>query len=201
MARTFVPLITPVAKAAWDPRLVVSPVLGAEYGEEDKARQEMLAAARAAEAKRSAEHAAAMASLKGQIAALEATEGRMAAVVQKVEEERSQLLRDARAGLAELILVAAKRIAGDALHTEPALLDALVDEGVSALGEQGLTLRVSLVDYDRVQERLGFQSILVLPDPSIDGGCSCEGPAGRIDATTATAAAAVAAVLVRWAER
>ncbi len=201
MARGFQPLTFSGVGAEWDPRLVPSAAELAVTPKEDAVQVALIAAAREAEERRSREHAAALAALEEQQASLEETELRMAAIATRVEEERSGLFREAREGLASLILVAARRMAGDALRDDPALLEALIDEGLRALGEDGLTLRVSLADYDRVQERMGFGAILVIPDLEIEGGCACEGPAGRIDATMATAEAAVAAVLARWAER
>ena len=201
MARGFQPLTFAGVGSAWDHGLVPAAGELAAIPREDGVQIALSAAAREAEERRAKEHDAALSALAEQQDLLEETEQRMAAIATRLEEERTGLFREAREGLASLILVAARRMAGDALRDDPALLEALIDEGLRALGEDGLTLRVSLADYDRVQERMGFGAVLVVPDLEIDGGCACEGPAGRIDATMATAEAAVAAVLARWAER
>lgn len=202
MADAFQPMTFSVGSTEWVQRLVVAPPEepGLEE-EEEEAQLEYVTAARAAEARRAREHGAALAAVAERERSLAETEQRLSDIALKLEEDRTALFREARAGLADLILAAARRIAGDALRADPALLDALVDEGVRALGDEGLVLRVSEADFDRVQERLGFRSVLVVADPELDGGCTCEGPAGRIDASKATAEAAIATVLAQWAER
>lgn len=143
-------------------------------------------------------HAEAMASL----AAAEA-EARDAAKVLKevadaIEGMRQGLLTEARATTAAVILEASRRIAGQALHVEPALLAAIVEEAVGALGREGLTVRVAPADFDAVRRAVADSGIVVVEDPAVDGGCICEGPSGRIDASVSCAVAAVAAVLEQW---
>jgi flagellar biosynthesis/type III secretory pathway protein FliH len=158
-----------------------------------------LAALRARDAERSREHDEAMAAVRAEQAAVDGAVGRLDAAAKRVEAERATLLGEVRAGLGALVLTAAQRIAGDALAADPALLDALVDEGVRALGREGLVVRVAPDDLERVEARVAGTGVRVVGDSSIEAGCACEGPAGRIDATIATAVAAVRSVLTQWA--
>jgi flagellar biosynthesis/type III secretory pathway protein FliH len=165
----------------------------------EDAHLQALATLQTAEAAREAEHAAAMVTLATTRAELEAATARLATVARNLEAERTALLGEMRAGVAALVLEGARRIAGDALQADPRLVDALVDAGVRALGHDGLVIRVTPADAERVQARL--PGMHVVADETIDGGCAVEGPAGRIDATAATAVAAVRTVLSQWAVR
>lgn len=120
----------------------------------------------------------------------------LAAMVVALEGARAAAIAEVRAHAAAIILEAASHIAGDALHADPALLDALVNEGADALGREGLVVRVAPVDADALRARL--PSLALVEDFSIAAGCVCVGPAGRIDASLGSAVSAVRAVLDRW---
>jgi flagellar biosynthesis/type III secretory pathway protein FliH len=120
----------------------------------------------------------------------------LAALVGALEDARADAIAEVRAHAAAIILEAASHIAGDALHADPALLDALVNEGADALGREGLVVRVAPVDADALRARL--PSLALVEDFSIAAGCVCVGPAGRIDASLGSAVSAVRAVLDRW---
>jgi flagellar biosynthesis/type III secretory pathway protein FliH len=164
-------------------------------------RTEVEAAARKAEAQRLTEHKAAMAAVTQRQKSLEEAEARVVEIARQLQEERNNLVKEARGALGGLIFEAARRIAGEALRVDPGMLDALVDEGVRALGDEGLVIRVSAADAARLRSRLEPRGIKVIADPKVTGGCLCEGPAGRIDASLGAAEAAVGAVLDQWKRR
>lgn len=143
-------------------------------------------------------HAEAMASLAAAEAETRAAAKVLREVAGELEGMRQGLLAEARATTAAVILEASRRIAGEALHVDPALLSAIVEEAVGALGREGLTVRVAPADFDVVRRAVADSGVVVVEDPTVDGGCICEGPSGRIDASVGCAVAAVAAVLEQW---
>ncbi len=152
---------------------------------------------------RVAEHAAALVALDAQRAAmraeterLEAATATLEAAGRALEAAHVSLVAEVRTGAAAVILAAARRIAGDALHADPALLAALVDEAAGCLGRESLVVHVSPLDADTLRERL--PGIEVVEDFGIEAGCVCVGPAGRLDASLESATVAVSAVIERW---
>ncbi len=143
-------------------------------------------------------HAEAMASLAAAEAEARAAAKVLKEVADSVEGMRQGVLAEARATTAAVILEASRRIAGQALQVDPALLSAIVDEAVGALGREGLTVRVAPADFDAVRRAVADSGIVVVEDPEVDGGCICEGPSGRIDASVGCALAAVSSVLEQW---
>lgn len=143
-------------------------------------------------------HSAALASLAAAEAEARSAAGTLREATESVRAMRRGLVDEVRATTAAVILEAARRIAGDALHADPALLNAIVDEAVRTLGRDGLVVRVAPVDGERVRKALGAGDITVVEDPTITAGCVCEGLAGSIDASVECAVAAVAAVLEQW---
>jgi flagellar biosynthesis/type III secretory pathway protein FliH len=119
-------------------------------------------------------------------------------VVREVAAARDGLVAEIREGVGAVILEAARRIAGDQLHVDPRLLDSIVDQAVSALGREGLVIRLSPVDAAAVRERLRVAGVTIVEDPSLEAGAICEGPSGHIDASLGSAAAAIASVLEQW---
>jgi flagellar biosynthesis/type III secretory pathway protein FliH len=157
---------------------------------------------RAREAVRTEEHAAAVEELAAQDRAREAQVAELLARLDRVARDvaaaRDGLVAEVREGVGAVILEAARRIAGDQLHVDPRLLDAIVDQAVGALGREGLVIRLSPIDAGVVRERLRSTGISVVEDPSLAAGAICEGPSGRIDASLESAAAAIASVLEQW---
>jgi len=168
--------------------------------EEATARQEAATARLQAESARLKEEAARLKEESARAAAeanrLAAEADRLEAVVDGLEGARGAAVAEVRAHAAALILEAASRIAGDALHADPALLDALVEEAADALGREGLVVRVSPIDAEGLRARR--PALSVVEDFAIEAGCVCVGPAGRIDASLGSAVSAVRAVLERW---
>ncbi|MDP2307105.1 MAG: FliH/SctL family protein [Pseudomonadota bacterium] len=114
-----------------------------------------------------------------------------------LEAAHVTLVGELRTEAGEVIREAARRIAGDALHVDPQLLGALVEEAVAALGRDGLQVHVSPLDADTLRERM--PGLDVVEDFTIEAGCLCVGPAGRIDASLESAMVAVGAAIERWA--
>ena len=157
---------------------------------------------RAREALRADEHAAALEELAAQDRAREAQVtallARLEHVARDVAAARDGLVAEVREGVGAVVLEAARRIAGDQLHVDPRLLDAIVDQAVGALGREGLVIRLSPLDAGVVRDRLRSTGITVVEDPALEAGAICEGPSGRIDASLDSAAAAIASVLEQW---
>lgn len=150
------------------------------------------------EIERERAHCAAMSAL-----AEAQAEARSAAVLlrqsaQALTDLRKVLLAEVRTATAAVIFEAAKRIAGEALHTDPRLLEAIVEDAVRTLGKGGLVVRINPIDGDILRDVLQLAGVEVVEDFSIAGGCVCEGPAGTIDASVERAVAAVGAVLDQW---
>jgi len=213
MSESFVPLVHP-SNGKWTPGVVrglaiVDPTSqpDAEVEAESAAPtaeelETRLAELAELEEQRRLEHEAAMAEVRRIELALTDAEERMEGLVLEVAEQRSELVAEVRQGLASLVLAAARRIAGDGLKMDPSLLDALVEDGIRGFGESVLVLRVGSSDFERMEARFrGSEQVSVVEDPLIQAGCICEGRAGRIDSTAATAEETVAMVLRQWAAR
>ncbi|MES2640665.1 MAG: FliH/SctL family protein [Myxococcota bacterium] len=170
------------------------------------------------EERRAAEHAEALELVEQEREAMKAEVLRLAAATREMEEATRAmeaaaetleagaralqaahvtLVGELRAEAGGVILEAARRIAGDALHADPRLLNALVDEAVNALGRDGLQVHVSPLDADTLRARM--PSLDVVEDFAIEAGCLCVGPAGRIDASLESAMVAVGTAIERWA--
>ncbi len=143
-------------------------------------------------------HRAAMDSLRDAEAEMRAATKLLTDTAKAIEDTRRGLLDEVRASTAGVILEAARRIAGEALHADPRLLEAIVDEAVRTLGRSGLVVKVSPLDGEMLRGVLQGRGIEVVEDFFMEGGCVCEGPAGCIDASVERAVAGVAAVLDQW---
>ena len=148
---------------------------------------------------RTHEHQRRLEALDQAVAAAKAEEVRFATLCGQMDTLRTRLLAELRAAAGELVVSTAARIAGDALRTEPELVEALIDEAVSALGEDGLVLRVCPMDEARLRLALGDRKIQVVGDPDVRAGCIASSPVGRIDATLDTAVAALRDAAAVWA--
>jgi len=213
MSEAFVPLIDP-SDGRWTPGLVRdlrvadAPELDASEAEaeEPPPTSERLATRMAEldqlEEQRGQEHEAALVEIQRVELELTDAEERIQSLIMDVQAQRSELVAEVRQGLASLVLAAARRIAGDGLKVEPGLLDALVEDGIRGFGDNTLILRVGSSDFTRMEARFsGSEQVSVVEDPLIQAGCICEGRAGRIDSTAATAEETVATVLRQWAAR
>lgn len=147
---------------------------------------------------REEEHAAAMKSLEAERKSLAQATERVLQVARAVDGARSQLVEELREAVGGVILEAARRMAGQALHADPRLVDAIVEEASRALGREGLVVRVAPQDAELLRGRFQGSGITVVEDPAVDAGAICEGPTGRIDASLASASSAIASVLAQW---
>ena len=147
---------------------------------------------------RAAEHAAALEALAAQRRELAQAVERVAQVARSVDAARTSLVEELREGIGLVILEAARRMAGQALHADPRLVEAMVEEAARALGREGLRVRVAPQDAPLLREVLEGQGVMVVPDPRVDAGAICEGPSGRIDASLESATSAIASVLSQW---
>jgi flagellar biosynthesis/type III secretory pathway protein FliH len=212
MSDDFRPLL-PSTRRGWTPGLTMEECLEEDTAEvraatlaREQLRREVDAAVQQRElqlveeeARRRQEHAAAVERLRQAEIAATTAEERLGDLILDLERSRAELLGEVRRGLGALVVAASTRIAGEALRVDPHLLDALVDEGMGVFGGEGLVIRLNPADHERVLRRLaGRSSVKVVADPQIDGGCVCEGPAGRIDATRRAAEAAIEAAVRQW---
>jgi flagellar biosynthesis/type III secretory pathway protein FliH len=152
----------------------------------------------ARDAARREQHEEAMQSLVAREKEMAEAPARLPAAAQGLDAARQAVITEIREGVGPVILEAARRIAGDQLHVDTRLLDAVVEEAVRALGRDGLLVRVAPVDLKLVRSRLQPLGIEVVEDPRISGGVICEGPTGRIDASLEAASEAIRAVLEQW---
>lgn len=150
------------------------------------------------EPERDRAHRAAMSGLAQELADARAATLLLRQAALALTNMRKALLAEVRTATAAVIFEAAKRIAGDALHADPRLLEALVEDAVRTLGETGLVVRVNPVDGPLLRDVLQRSGVEVVEDFSISGGCVCEGPAGTIDSSVERAVAAIGAVLDQW---
>lgn len=141
--------------------------------------------------------AEATAELEGSTRAMESARRTLEIGARALHAAHATLVEELRAEAGAVIREAARRIAGDALHADPTLLGALVEEAVAALGRDGLQVHVSPVDAEALRERM--PGLDVVEDFAIEAGCISVGPAGRIDASLETAMVAVGAAIERWA--
>jgi flagellar biosynthesis/type III secretory pathway protein FliH len=152
----------------------------------------------ARDAARSAAHDEAMQRLAEREKEIASSSARLVAAAKGLDAARHAVIMEIREGVGPVILEAARRIAGDQLHVDPRLLDAVVEEAVRALGRDGLLVRVAPADLKLVRARLQPLGIEVIEDAAISAGAVCEGPTGRIDASLETAARAIQSVLEQW---
>jgi flagellar biosynthesis/type III secretory pathway protein FliH len=152
----------------------------------------------AKEAIRNREHSTALAQLEQLKAEEQALLTRLSHLSSHLEQARQQLLGQFRQGAGQLILEAARKIAGDGLKNQPELLDKMVQDATDALGKKGLVLYIGAIDSARLMDALENSGIAVEVDFSIEGGLRAETTAGRLDATLETALAAVADVISQW---
>jgi flagellar biosynthesis/type III secretory pathway protein FliH len=149
------------------------------------------------EARKSA-HEEAMMRLAEREKDLTSASARLVAAAKGLESARQAVIMEIREGVGPVVLEAARRIAGDQLHVDSRLLDAVIEEAVRAIGRDGLLVRVAPSDLQLVRARLQPMGIDVIEDASISAGAVCEGPTGRIDASLETAARAIQSVLEQW---
>ncbi len=123
---------------------------------------------------------------------------RLSALASGLEDAQRRLVRELRGEVGPVILEAARAIAGDALHVETRLLDALVTAAMDALGRDNLVLRVAPVDAEGLRARL--PGVDVREDARIEAGCIASGPAGSLDASLGRAVEAVGQAIARWRE-
>jgi flagellar assembly protein FliH len=104
------------------------------------------------------------------------------------------MLAEAEPRLLALSMTAAKRVASEALKTDPDVARDLIRRGISALRDEN-EFRV-MVDPDilsimedggsRLAAEFGGRSVELAPDPSVDAGAVVKTPHGFVDATVSS---------------
>jgi flagellar biosynthesis/type III secretory pathway protein FliH len=111
---------------------------------------------------------------------------------------RRRLVDEIREGVGGLVLASARKLAGEALRTQPELIEALVMDAVATLGRDGLVVRVAPADVERTRCALVGTGAEVVADASVEGGCTASTPYGSVDGSVRTADAALRLVIERW---
>ncbi len=122
---------------------------------------------------------------------------RLASLIAELARLREKFVAEMRAEAGAVLLVGARRLAGQALQTQPGALEALVEECVAALGGTTLLIRVNPDDVERVAAAVG-PGVRVVPDPSVRAGCVAEGEGTRVEATIEGSSTSLAAELAAW---
>lgn len=219
MSSPFVPM--PRQKTAWEPLIRENrPAVHTATGTQAQAptpppprpppppREDPLKAKEAAmraefeakEAARAKEHAAAMAKLQQLQAEETARLEQLKKLALELEGARKTMLKQLRAGSGQLILEAARKIAGDAMMGQPELIERMVSEATDALGSSGLVLHVAPQQAEHLLETLKDTGILVETDFQMAGGLRAESPLGKVDASLETALVALSRVVEQWQE-
>ncbi len=146
---------------------------------------------------REAEHAHLVADLQAQKTRAAASTERLGQLAAELARLKQSMVAELRAHAGTLLLLGARKLAGEALQAQPGLLEALVRETVETLSSGGVTVRVNPADVERVQAAMG-EGIRVLADGSVQAGCIAEGDAGIVDATLNTASGSLLAEVQAW---
>ncbi|MCP4807950.1 MAG: hypothetical protein GY913_15765 [Proteobacteria bacterium] len=110
---------------------------------------------------------------------------------------RSQMLDDASAEIAAIVLGLARRVVGDALVLHPDALQSVVSGAVGRFPEPAsLTIRVAPDDVERVAAWLPMSEVVA--DPAISGGCMVESDAGSVEASLETVMQGLDTAVTDW---
>lgn len=158
-------------------------LLAAEYAEREKVR--------------TAEHAQLVADLDAQKAKTKAANDRLGQLAGELVRLREAMIQELRSHSGTLLLLGARKLAGEALRTQPGLLEGLVRETVETLAGANITVRVNPEDVERITESMG-PAVRVVGDPQVRAGCIAEGEAGLVDASVDTAAGSLLTEVQAW---
>ncbi len=146
---------------------------------------------------RAAEHAVSMADLERQKTRNQATNDRLGQLAGELVRLREAMVHEVRGQAGALLLLGARRLAGEGLRGEAGLLEALVRRTVDSLGGGSVVVRVNPEDVESLAAALNNEVRLV-SDPSIHAGCIAESDFGSIDATVDGAAGSLLAEVHAW---
>lgn len=144
-----------------------------------------------------AEHQMALASANAAEAAAASNSQRFGRMIGELGHLRERAAAELRAEAGEIILTAARRLAGRALQVSPGVLEELVNECVEALGGRALIVRVNPEDVERVAAAVSG-GVRVVPDASVHAGCIAEGEGTRVEATMSGGLSTLADELAAW---
>lgn len=163
----------------------------------DSLREEMVTESNERERIRTAEHAASMADLERQKDRNQATNERLGQLAGELVRLREAMVHEVRGHAGALLLLGARRLAGEGLRGEAGLLESLVRQTVESLGGGSVMVRVNPEDVERLVAALKDQ-VRVVGDTSIHAGCIAESDFGSIDATVDGAAGSLLAEVHAW---
>ena len=135
-------------------------------------------------------------------AAFDAEIAGLKAVSRDLVAARRQAIRAADEDVAQLVLVLAKRIAGETLSLEPGALPGVIRRALERLPETDeARVRVSPQAAERITAALADdRAVRVIADPEIGLGCVVETRLASIDATMEAAIQGVDAAIQQWLE-
>ena len=146
---------------------------------------------------RETEHQQLVADLEVQKARAKAATERLGQLAGELGRLRQAMLEEVRANAGTLLLLGARRLAGESLRAQPGLLESLVRDTVATLGGDHVTVRVNPEDVERVALAMG-EGVRVVGDTSVRVGGIAEGDHGAVDATADTAAGSLLSEVVAW---
>lgn len=146
---------------------------------------------------RAEEHAQILADLELQKAKTKANNERLGQLAGELVRMREAMVAEVREHVGAMLLLGARRLAGESLRGEPGLLEALVRHTVDGLGGGAVVVRVNPADAERLTGTLG-DDVRVVADTSIHAGCIAQGDHGTIEATVDVAAGSLLAEVQAW---
>ncbi|GDX82211.1 hypothetical protein LBMAG42_40220 [Deltaproteobacteria bacterium] len=146
---------------------------------------------------RAEEHAQILADLELQKAKTKANNERLGQLAGELVRMREAMVAEVREHVGAMLLLGARRLAGESLRGEPGLLEALVRHTVDGLGGGAVVVRVNPADAERLTGVLG-DDVRVVGDTSIHAGCIAQGEHGTIEATVDVAAGSLLAEVQAW---
>lgn len=121
---------------------------------------------------------------------------------QELLTARQVELESLREEVAEIVLLVARRVVGDALALHPDALRQVVLGAISSVpGDEPVRVRVAEADVERVSGWLAaLPRFQVEGDPSVEGGCHVESRHGSVEATVEQAFLALEGATRAWVE-
>ncbi len=146
---------------------------------------------------RAEEHGQLLADLELQKAKTKASNERLGQLAGELVRMREAMVAEVREHAGAMMLLGARRLAGEALRGEPELLESLIRSTVDGLGGGAVVVRVNPEDAARLGATLG-DDVRVVGDTSIHAGCIAQGDHGTIEATVDVAAGSLLAEVQAW---
>lgn len=139
----------------------------------------------------------------GQLRAeIEAERAQMAELARALQDARQQELHSVRHEVADLVLLMARRVVGDAMAVHPDALRNVVMGAIGRVpGDEPVKVKVAPGDVERVSGWLAeLPRFRVEADEGLEGGCVVESRYGCVEAAVETAFTALEAATRAWVD-